>query len=213
MHNHRKFPVIRKLYCLIQINRIITLVLHLTGCHLRPFLQIGHIGKICHYIYIICRFRTCRIERNRLQCLVLPSRIDICKISLRPVVKSHRSDLTHQIRLIDLIVVVAVSKLCICHAVHADIGIIIRDIKESLVTKILSPAILADKCAVSRRFRIKIFLRIVVIPANDHHVMIRRLISIIIIGTAVPVIIIRIACCILHITVNNRFHTAIFVYG
>ena len=58
---------------------------------------------------------------------------------------------------------------------RTDIRVIIGHIEDTVIAKILTPAVLTDERTVSLERRIEIGTRIIVIPSDDHNIVIRLL--------------------------------------
>ena len=145
------------------------------------------IFKIFYNIYpVFCILASC-IKSNSRKILVRFRCIYICSIN-RWLIKSDLSNPATEIRLIYMIIIIGVFYFCIYNVMTSDICIIIRNIKYALLSECLSPAVLADKGAVTLYIHRKIFFWIIIVPADDHNLMVRLFRSHITIGMFIFII-------------------------
>ena len=123
------------------------------------------------------------------------------------------SDLAHpaaQIALVDPIVML---HACVDNIMNPDIGVVVGYVKISLVPKILTPAVGTDKRPVPLQVHIKILPGIIVIPSNNHGIMVRLFAAHITVGIGFPVIVHGLALVIPHGGIQRTLHPSFQVYG
>ena len=91
--------------------------------------------------------------------------------------RNRAADPATQICLVNVVVIICRLDSGIENVVDPNICIIVGHVKIPIVPKFAAPAVGADKRAIPLRRLIKIVSRIVVIPADDHNVMIWLLIA------------------------------------
>ena len=96
---------------------------------------------------------------------------------------------------------------------NTDIAVKVGYIKISLVTKILSPAVGTDKCAVPCQVQIKIFPGVIIIPSHDDRIMVGLFVSNVTIGVGLSVIVHRLALVIPHGCIKGTLYPASQVHG
>ena len=64
----------------------------------------------------------------------------------------------------------------------ADVGIVVRNVKNAVFAKFPAPAVLADKSAILLRGSGKIILRVGIVPSNDDNIMVGLFRSLIAVG-------------------------------
>ena len=125
-------------------------------------------------VHFILGIRTSRIEGCCSERLSTLSRKNIRPIDLFAVI-AHLSDPATEIALVNMVIIIGVFHSCIHNVMRTDIRIIIGHIEDTVIAKILTPAVLTDERTVSLELRIEIGTRIIVIPSDDHNIVIRLL--------------------------------------
>ena len=208
LDNHGKPFACLQRHRLIQQNRIISGVRNLPGSHLSASPELGAALGVRHGIYLIrCIFPGC-IEADCLQLFFLLCRINIGK-KCRFFSVTELPDPAAQICLVNVVVIICRLDSGIENVVDPNICIIVGHVKIPIVPKFAAPAVGTDKRAIPLRRLVKIVSRIVVIPADDHNVMIWLLIAIIPVRPCLFPVIMRVVAVTDHRRIQGALNASV----
>ena len=196
---------------MIKIYRIIALLLYLTASHRCTVCQGSHTPIFRNHIDLVRSIFSKGIKPSRCDHLCLICSINICRHDLFLII-AQASHPAASIRLINAVVIICIFHSGVCYTLCTHMGIIIGNIKNSIFSKILSPAVLADKGTISRHTNRKVGSFIVIIPSNDHHIMIGFLCSPVTVGICPAVIVRRfIQIGVAYVGINGCGNTTILI--
>ena len=123
------------------------------------------------HIHFILRVRCRSVEAHRLQRLVLRC-IRVRHPGLR-LAESHLPGPAAEVALVIPVEIVRRSDAAVGDSALRDPAVLVGHMEKAAVSEVLSPAVHAEERSVRFRVRCKFFFRIVVIPSDDHRVMVR----------------------------------------
>ena len=124
------------------------------------------------HIHFILRVRCRSVEAHCLQCLVRLRCIRVCHPGLR-LAESHLPGPAAEVALVIPVEIVRRFDAAVGDSALRDPAVLVGHMEKAAVSEVLSPAVHAEERSVRFRGRCKFFFRIVVIPSDDHRVMVR----------------------------------------
>ena len=209
--NNSKFFTVRKFHRFAKIYRIKSGVFQCSGGCQDPPAELGAAFHIRYRIYFIFRILTCGIKTGCRQFFSFTCRIDIGKISILLAI-AQLAYPAAQITLINLIIVIGIINPGIQDIMYSNVRIIVGYIEISLIPEFASPAVGADKRPVTFQVQIEIFFRVIIIPSDNHYVVIGFGCSDIAVSALFLIIIARVTLACHHGSIEGALHSSVKIY-